>query len=91
VATTKGIVFVSGNGGYLAILQVDFQAAHGFTKVAVAVVGLRHDGGFQGKLRFFFYKTEAYPVCTLCAFSSKILKNRYLGNDSFTQKIFPIT
>jgi len=54
-------------------------------------MGLRHDDGFQGKLRFFFYKMEAFPVCTLCAFFLKILKNRYLGNDSFTQKILPIT
>lgn len=46
VAAAKGVVFVASNAGNLAIFELDLKATHGFAKVAVAVVELRHDGGF---------------------------------------------
>ncbi len=46
VAAAEGIVFVASNAGNLAIFEFNLKATHGFAKVAVAVVELRHDGGF---------------------------------------------
>ena len=46
VATAERVVFVASNAGNLAIFEFDLKATHGFAKVAVAVVELRHDGVF---------------------------------------------
>ena len=46
VAAAEGVVFVASNAGNLAVFKFDLKATHGFAKVAVAVVELRHDGGF---------------------------------------------
>jgi hypothetical protein len=46
VATAEGVIFVASNAGNLTIFEFDLKATHGFAKVAVAVVELRHDGGF---------------------------------------------
>lgn len=46
VAAAKGVVFVASNAGNLAVFEFDLKATHGFAKVAVAVVELRHDEGF---------------------------------------------